>query len=253
MREDVATAPVDGPPRVSTSMPAKAAERGRVRRRTRLTIFATVVVLVLVALGVGWLVLGSGALGARSVEVTGTTRLSTQAVVAAAAVEPGTPLARLDTDAVAERVAGLAPVRRVHVERDWPSTVRIAVVERTPAAVLMRGSAWVLVDRGGVAFDTVQRRPRGLPRVSAPVDEGPPALRATLDVLETLPPEVRDQVREVRAAGLESVTLRLSRGRTVEWGSAERSERKAAVLAVLLTRKAKVYDITAPDSPTTRR
>ena len=77
-----------------------------------------------------------------------------------------------------------------------------------------RGSGWVLVDRSGVAFDTVDKRPRGLPKISAPVDEGPAALRATLDVLEALTPAVRDQVREVRAAGLEQVTLQLRRGRT---------------------------------------
>ena len=83
------------------------------------------------------------------------------------------------------------------------------------------------------------------------MSEGSAALRATLDVLDALPVQVRAQVREVRAASLEQVTLRLTRGRTVEWGSAERSERKAAVLAVLLTRKARVYDVSAPDSPTT--
>lgn len=239
--------------RVSTSMPQRVAERGRVRRRTRLVVLATVVTLVLLAGAAGWLVLGSSALGVRTVDVVGEGRLSTEQVVARAEVPTGTPLARLDTGAIADRVAGLAPVRRVSVDRDWPSTVRITVVERTPAAVQARGTGWVLVDRSGVIFDTVDRRPRGLPKVSAPVDEGPAALRATLDVLDALPPAVRDQVREVRAAGLEQVTLQLRRGRTVEWGSIERSDRKAAVLAVLLTRKASVYDVTAPDSPTTRR
>ena len=239
--------------RVSTSMPQRAAERGRVRRRTRLVVLATVVTLALLAGAAGWLVLGSRVLGARSVEVVGEGRLTADQVVARAEVPTGQPLARLDTDAIAARVAGLAPVLRVSVDRDWPSTVRITVVERTPAAVKAQGSGWVLVDRSGVVFDTVDKRPRGLPKVSAPVDEGPAALRATLDVLDALPPAVREQVREVRAAGLEQVTLQLRRGRSVEWGSTERSDRKAAVLAVLLTRKATVYDVTAPDSPTTRR
>ncbi len=239
--------------RVSTAMPQRVAERGRVRRRTRLVVMATVVTLALLAGATGWLVLGSSVLGARAVEVVGESRLTADEVVARAEVPTGTPLARLDTGAIADRVAGLAPVLRVSVDRDWPSTVRITVVERTAAAVKARGTGWVLVDRSGVAFDTVDKRPRGLPKISAPVDEGPAALRATLDVLETLTPAVRDQVREVRAAGLEQVTLQLRRGRTVEWGSVERSDRKAAVLAVLLSRKAKVYDVTAPDSPTTRR
>ena len=239
--------------RVSTAMPQRVAERGMVRRRTRLVVLATLVALVLLAGATGWLVLGSSALGARAVEVVGESRLTADEVVARAEVPAGTPMARLDTGAIADRVAGLAPVLRVSVDRDWPSTVRITLVERTAAAVKARGSGWVLVDRSGVAFDTVDKRPRGLPKISAPVDEGPAALRATLDVLEALTPAVRNQVREVRAAGLEQVTLQLRRGRTVQWGSVERSDRKAAVLAVLLSRKAKVYDVTAPDSPTTRR
>lgn len=238
---------------VSTSLPVRAAERGRARRRSRLVVVLTVLLLVGLGVGTGWLVLGSGALGVETVRVTGVSRLLPEQVVARAAIEPGTPLARLDTEAVVRRLSGLAPVRNVEVVRDWPRTVRIEVSERVPAAVQARGSSWVLVDRSGVAFDTVHRRPAGLPRVSAPVHEGAPALRATLDVLDALPAEVRRQVREVRAAGLESVTLRLSRGRSVMWGSTERGDRKAAVLAVLLSRKASVYDVSAPDTPTTRK
>jgi cell division protein FtsQ len=88
--------------------------------------------------------------------------------------------------------------------------------------------------------------------VSAPVDEGAPALRAALDVLEQLPAAVRGQVRQVRAASREDVQILLSRHRTVLWGSVDRGARKAAVLAVLVTRKAAVYDVSAPDAPTTR-
>ena len=257
MSEDVTTAPAQ--PRSTGSAAAGAAPAvelasvRRARRRTRLVVLLCVVLLALLAASAGWVALETSTLGVRTVEVTGVQRLSAEEVRDAAAIPAGTPLARLDSGAVADRVARLAPVRRVEVNRDWPRTVRITVVERTPAAVQARGSAWVLVDRGGVAFDTVQKRPRGLPRISAPVDEGPPALRATLDVLEALPVAVREQVREVRAAGPDRVTLQLTRHRTVEWGSTERSARKAAVLAVLLSRKAKVYDVTAPDSPTPRR
>ena len=117
--------------RVSTAMPQRVAERGRVRRRTRLVVLATVLTLVLLAGAAGWLVLGSSVLGARAVEVVGASRLTADEVVARAEVPTGTPLARLDTGAIADRVAGLAPVLRVSVDRDWPSTVRITVVERT--------------------------------------------------------------------------------------------------------------------------
>ena len=83
------------------------------RRRTRLVVLATAVTLVLLAGAAGWLVLGSSVLGARTVEVVGESRLSADEVVARAEVPAGTPLARLDTGAIADRVAGLAPVLRV--------------------------------------------------------------------------------------------------------------------------------------------
>jgi cell division protein FtsQ len=36
------------------------------------------------------------------------------------------------------------------------------------------------------------------------------------------------------------------------WGSAEASERKAEVLTALMRLRAKVYDVSAPEAPTTR-
>ena len=237
----------------TTPLEPRLAARGRARRRTRLTITLSVLAL-LVLLGVaGWLLLGTSVFGVRDVQVTGTSRLDPAEVRSVAAVQAGAPLATLDTAAVVDRLAKLPVVRAVEVQRRWPHTVAIVVHERTPAAVQQRGPAFVLVDRTGVVFDEVAKRPRGLPLVSAPVDAGAPALKAALDVLDALPAAVSGQVRQVRAAGPEDVQVQLSRGRTVEWGSTERGARKAAVLAVLLTRKASVYDVSAPDAPTTTK
>ena len=237
---------------VTTELGGRLAERGRARRRTRLTVTLSVTTLLALLGLAGWLLLGTGVLGVHDVAVTGTSRLDPAEVRSVAAIGAGTPLARLDTGAVADRLRRLPVVRTVDVERSWPRGVTIRVRERTAAAVQARGPAYVLVDREGVAFAPVQRRPAGLPLVSAPVDAGPPALRAALDVLEQLTGPVREQVRQVRAATAEQVELRLTRGRTVLWGSTERGARKAAVLAVLISRKAQVYDVSAPDAPTTR-
>jgi cell division protein FtsQ len=38
----------------------------------------------------------------------------------------------------------------------------------------------------------------------------------------------------------------------VVWGSADDSDRKAAVVVALMRRDAKVYDVSAPDSPVTQ-
>jgi cell division protein FtsQ len=218
------------------------------------------VTVLLVALGVAvllgcaaWLLLVSSVLGVANVKVQGIARVGETDVVDAANITAGTPLARLDTVAVAARVARIPAVGRVDVIRDWPRGVTIVIHERVPAAVRERGSGYVLVDRTGVVFDQVAKRPKGLPLVSAPVSAGAPALRAALDVLDAVPASIRGEVRSVRAASPDEVTVQLTHHRTVVWGDTGLGSRKGAVLAVLLTRKAAVYDVSVPDAPTTRQ
>lgn len=227
--------------------------------RRALTVCA--LVLAVMAASSAWLLLRSATFSVQAVRVDGTARLRADDVVGAAAVTPGTPLATLDTDAVARRVAALPPVRRVDVVRRWPGTVEIAIQERRPAAVRREGDGYLIVDESGVAFARAGKRPNGLSVITAPVraraSGGPQeperlAFRAGLAVLADLPPALRRHVVEVRAISPDDVTLRLTRGRLVVWGSAERGVRKARVLSALLTRKAKVYDVSAPDTPTTR-
>jgi cell division septal protein FtsQ len=238
---------------VSATSGRRFARRVWARRWSRLRTLA-VLGLALALLGAaGWIVLESSLLSVRSVQVTGASRLTPAEVLAVADVAPTTPLARVDTDAVARRVAALDAVRSVSVSRQWPRSVRIVVHERVPAAVQRQGTSYLLVDGTGVAFDTVRKRPKGLPLVTAPAAEGEPAFRAALAVLTSVPASVRSQLVEVRAASPDQVTLRLTRGRTVVWGSTERGDRKAAVLTALMSRRAAVYDVSAPDSPTTRQ
>lgn len=233
--------------------------RPRVSRRQM-----AVGILVLVGLVAltAWLLLRSGSFAVRVIDVAGAADVPPADIVAAAEVPPGTPLLTVDTEAVARRVETLPAVRRADVVRRWPRTVAISVEERRPAAVRRHGRSYVIIDKSGVAFDTARKRPRGLSLVTVPsqVDAtgrtptpDPGAVRAALTVLGQLPPAVREQVVEVRAPARDRVTLRLTRGRIVIWGAPDRGPRKAEVLAALVTRKARVYDISAPDTPTTRK
>jgi cell division protein FtsQ len=221
------------------------------RRWSRLRVLG-VAGLIAALLGAGgWVVLESPLLAVRSVEVSGASRLTPAQVLTAADVAPATPLARVDTEAVAGRVRALVEVRAVSVSRQWPRSVRIVVEERVPAAVQRHGASYLVLDRSGVVFDTLRKRPKGLPMVTAEPGAGVRTLRAAMDVLAAVPVRVRRQLVEVRAASPERVTLRLTRGRTVVWGSPDRGDRKAVVLTALLPRKARVYDVSAPDAPTT--
>src|SRR4029077_19606729 len=59
--------------------------------------------------------------GANHVDVTGVTTISADEVRSAAAIEDGTPLVRLDTDEVRDRVAKLPKLFSVELHRSSPS------------------------------------------------------------------------------------------------------------------------------------
>ena len=224
-------------------------ERGRPSRARMLLGGLGLLLLLAVA---AWVLLGSSLLGVADVQVQGIHRVGRAAVIDAAGIERGTPLARVDTAAVAAKIGRIPAVSSVEVRRNWPRSVMVVIHERVPAAVRERGEGFVLVDRTGVVFDSVAVRPKHLPLVSAPVGAGAPALRAALDALDDVPLSIRGQVRSVLAASAEDVTFQLTRGRKVVWGDPTLGRRKGLVLAVLLTRKASIYDVSVPDTPTTR-
>lgn len=214
--------------------------------------------LALTAVAVAvWVVWGSPLLAVSSVRVDGAGSLTAEQVRTAAGVEEGTPLLRVDTDAAATRVARLPQVASVQVTRGWPQTVVVTVEERVPVAVVRQAGTRSLVDAGGVLFDTVTGEP---PAGVVPLDvaaPGPddPATRAGLAALVELPRDVRAQVAAVAATSGNDVTLTLTDGTTVVWGSASESADKADVLVALLGQldsgalePATTIDVSAPSA-----
>ena len=215
------------------------------RRRLRRWIVAAGAVLV-VALAV-WVVWFSPLLSVREVRVLGAVNVPADSVLQAAAVPDGVPLARVDVGGVTSRVSALPRVASVEVRRGWPDVLVIVVVERTPIAVVPDGASFAYLDATGTSFSSVARAPRGMPVVSATTDD---ALRSAAAVVAALPAGLRAVVSTVTATTHDDIVLRLAAGPTVRWGSAEQSDRKAAVLAALLKVKASSYDVSAPDLPT---
>ena len=70
-------------------------------------------------------------------------------------------------------------------------------------------------------------------------------------VVTHLPEAVRADMVSMSAEAIDSITVKLSGKRTVEWGSADDSELKGQVLSALLSTDARAYDVSAPLHPTT--
>ena len=210
------------------------------------------IVLGVASVGLGLVLYFTPVMSARSVVVVGTGAVSREEVVDVAKVAPGTPLLQIDTDAVADRVAGIRRVASARVQREYPSTLRITILERVPVVVKDFGDGPHLFDRDGVDFATAPPPP-GLAYIDVD-NPGPtdPTTQAALEVMTALRPEVVAQVSRIAAPSVASITLTLTDGRTVVWGTTERTGEKAEKLAALLTQPGRVYDVSSPDLPTVR-
>ncbi|MFD0972610.1 cell division protein FtsQ/DivIB [Plantactinospora endophytica] len=226
------------------------ARQNRVRAALPWTLSAGILVLVLAAAGI---VYGTPLLGFRTLRVVGATLVTDDQVRQAARVTDGVPLARVDLDAVRTRVAELPPVARATVSRQWPNTLRVEVVERTPVAAVPQNRRFLVVDGSGVVFQTRADRPAGLPlaRLGTPGPDDA-ATKGALTVLAALTPELRDRLTEVTVEGPARITVTLRGGRTVLWGDASRSDTKAQVATSLLARKGDTIDVRTPDVVTIR-
>jgi cell division protein FtsQ len=208
--------------------------------------------LSVVVVGLGLLLYFTPIMSARNVVVTGLGAVSQEEVVTSAAVKSGTPLLQIDTDAVAERVAAIRRVASARVQRQYPSTLRITVIERVPVVVKDYPDGPHLFDRDGVDFATAPPPP-GVPYLDAE-NPGPsdPATKAALQVMTSLRPEVAGEVGRISAPSVAAITLTLTDGRVVVWGTTDRTDEKALKLGALLTQPGHTYDVSSPDLPTVK-
>lgn len=233
-------------------------EAARFRRRRVVAALLGCAVLLAALAAAGWWALGRFGPAVEQVRVTGNAAVRAEDVRAAAAVDPGTPLASVDPAAVEARVSGIPGVATAEVTRDWPHTLTVALTERTPIAVVDSPEGRRLVDVTGLAYRPVPPNPPRLPLLTLPrVAPDEPAATAAATLLADLPGPIRDQVDAVALGpGGSTLELVLTEGRRVLWGRwSETAEtaRKAAILGPLLSREGSVYDVSSPQLPTVRR
>ncbi len=229
--------------------PTKPDARGSVRG---LRMVVAALLMIVVAVGLGLILYFTPLMSARNVLVIGTGAVTQQDVLAAARVRLGTPLLQINTDDVADRVATIRQVASARVQREYPSTLRITIAERVPVAVKDFPDGPHLFDRDGVDFATGPPPP-ALPYLDVD-NPGPadPSTKAALEVLTSLRPEVASQVGRVAAPSVASITLTLTDGRVVVWGTNDRTDEKAEKLGALLTQPGRTYDVSSPDLPTVK-
>ncbi|MCF4137885.1 FtsQ-type POTRA domain-containing protein [Streptomyces sp. Tue 6430] len=227
---------------------------------------AVVVALVVVLLGgcAGWLLYGSPWLRVERVSVSGTAVLTPAQVREAAAVPVGSPLASVDTGAIEARLREeLRRIDSVAVTRSWPDGIDLEVTERTPVLLVPKGRKFVEVDDEGVRFATVSRAPKGVPLLEAEPSPSSSAaaslrrfgedrlVREAVRTAGGLPSAVARATRVVKVRSYDDISLELSGGRTVAWGSAEDAAAKGRTILALMKASpdARHFDVSVPTAP----
>ena len=197
------------------------------------------------------------------VRVTGAARTTPAELMAASGVHNGMPMIDVDAADASARLHIVPWILRAHVERHWPSTVTIAVVERVPVAVAPGKTGFATVDATGRVVATTAAPPPFLPMLLGLPPAGPPATRLEgraadlLAVTRAMPPEVRQRVSGVATADGGQVEIRLAPSGIIRLGTPDQlAEKMVAVKTVLtqvdLTRLA-VLDVRVPASPAITR
>jgi cell division protein FtsQ len=131
--------------------------------------------------------------------------------------------------------------------------VVITVSERVAVGVVQTGGSYLLVDRTGDQFRRAGRRPAHLPLFVIPKGAGARETGgAVATVAAALTPRIRARIASIQALDAQAITLLMTNGRVVRWGSADRSAQKARILPALLRQNADQFDVTDPDQPFTR-
>ncbi len=240
----------------------------RLRRVVRLLPLAALVVLAPlgVAAGARWL-LTTPRLAVARVEVHGASRLPVEKVLAAAAVEPGTNMLRLDPRAVAARIEALPEVRRADVVREFPNRVVISIEERRPFTLVHASRLHWLDEEGrllGLAPHAVVPE---VPVVSglseeeiASLREAPgPKAQAAIALIRALlrsGSELTAEISEIDMSQRDGPVLYTADGVEVRLGADDWEERLArleGVLAQAVTQDVRTVDLRFRDQVVFKR
>jgi cell division protein FtsQ len=202
--------------RIGKARRPRPARRARLRRLV-IGVLATMVITAGGGAGLYWL-LTTPRFGVTSVEVRGVSRVPPDQILAAAAIQRGTNIFKLDTIGVTGRVESLPEVRRADVVRELPNRVVISVEERRPFTLVHGGRLHWMDEEGRLLGASPEAVAPPMPVISGLSAE-------ELASMRTAPgPKARAAIGVIRAL------LRSGNGLTAEISEIDMSRREGPVL-----------------------
>jgi cell division protein FtsQ len=230
-------------------------EAERERRRARWLRIAIVALLVAAA---AYGVLRSPLLAVRRPRVSGAVQTPPQDVLRAAGLTGHPLMISLQLGRMAAAIDRLPWIATARVRRSWPDTVIVTVTERAPVAVVggmfVDASGRVLSAAPGFAPYLAVRPDTGASAPAPPAPGGTVAAvyRPGVQVVTTLPPDLRGRIGAVLVRPDGTVRLSLRNGESVLLGDTSALPEKFEAVLTLVERVRSgtaTIDVTVPSAP----
>lgn len=254
---DTATRPV-APVPMDPRIRARRVEVRRSEMRKRRRVFVSSLALVSI-LGGSFGLTRSSLFDVDSIEISGRERAPRDELVEAAGLAHRTQLTDVEPGHIEARLERLPWIRSATVERRWPGTISITVVEHEPVAIAPMGDAWAEIDAEGDVLainDSPDARLPVLDGVKAVAVGERVAAIGAVRVASLLPEGLRSVVSSVRAEGTSVELLLEPRGRAVLGAPEDLGDKLTAVQTVLASVEpgsVSVLDVRVPSAPVLTR
>ena len=229
-------------------MATKTIRRGTVTRKRKSRLPWLVWLFVILAVVAWWALYQSRWFLVEHIKVNGASRVPVATVTSLANVHVGKPLMSVNPSGIVQKLKDVPQIKDAKVERGWPHTVLITVIERSPVAVMATSKGFVLIDDEGMVAGTSPTKPKNLKVVVAKPNTS--AMKAAAQVITGLP--AKWKVSYVAAPSAESVTVVLTTGQKIFFGSGKDVAMKVKVAKALLANKFKTINVSAPMNPTVK-
>lgn len=229
-------------------MSTKTIRQGSITRKRKSRMPWVLWLVIIGAIITWWVLYQSRWFLVEHIKVTGAHRVPVAKVTELADVNIGKPLMSVDSGAVTEALRKVPQIKDAQVERSWPHTVLIAVVERAPVAVVATKTGFDLVDEEGLLAGQVKVKPKQMWILVAKPNS--PAMKAAAQVVVGLPASWK--FGTVSATSPEAVVVTLPTGQQITFGSSEQLSTKIKVAKALLVNKFKNINVSSPMNPTVK-
>ncbi len=131
--------------------------RKKMRRRR---IIFRIILSVLLLFILFEIIVHSPIFGVNSIVVKGNSQVEKKDIVKASKVSDGDNLYSLDTKEVESKVSKLLMVKSLKVEKDYPSTLILKLVEREKMGYIKTEDAYAILDEEGIVLDVSDKAPK---------------------------------------------------------------------------------------------